>query len=92
MLNAAPVRQLLFVLAMTIRRDTSLPSDQSDEQSSGTPNDPKTIQIDGRSLAGASYGANEREQTRDLRQTDPSSDGEVADGGVSEELNDDGRE
>jgi hypothetical protein len=78
---------------MTIRRDTSLPSDQSDEESSGTSSDPRSETIDGRSLAGASYGANEREQTRDLRSTNPAAAGDVADGGVSEELDgDDGRE
>ena len=54
-------------MRMTIRTDTSLPSDQSDEESSGTPNDPKSIRLEGRSLAGASYGATEREQTEDVR-------------------------
>ncbi len=71
---------------MTIRRDTSLPSDDSDEESSGTVNDPKSITMEGRSLAGASYGTTEREQTRDLRSTNPAGAGDVADGGVSEDL------
>ncbi len=50
------------------------------------PTDPKSITIDGRSLAGASYGATEREQTRDLRSTNPGGEGDVADGGVSADL------
>ena len=33
-----------------------------------------------------SYGATEREQTEDLRRRSPQSDADVADGGVSEEL------
>ena len=33
-----------------------------------------------------SYGATEREQTEDLRRRNPQSDADVADGGVSEEL------
>lgn len=37
-------------------------------------------------LAGASYGATEREQTEDLRRPDPQADANVADGGVSEVL------
>ena len=38
------------------------------------------------SLAGTSYGATEREQTADVRRRSPSADADVADGGVSEEL------
>ena len=34
----------------------------------------------------ASYGATEREQTEDLRRRSPQADADVADGGVSEEL------
>jgi hypothetical protein len=33
-----------------------------------------------------SYGATEREQTEDLRRRNPQADRDVADGGVSEEL------
>ncbi len=33
-----------------------------------------------------SYGATEREQTEDLRRRSPQADADVADGGVSEEL------
>jgi hypothetical protein len=33
-----------------------------------------------------SYGANEREQTRDLRRRNPRGDADVAEGGVSEDL------
>ena len=39
-----------------------------------------------RDISGTSYGATEREQTRDLRRRNPRGDANVADGGVSEEL------
>jgi hypothetical protein len=39
-----------------------------------------------RDMSGASYGATEREQTEDLRRRSPQGDANVADGGVSEEL------
>jgi len=39
-----------------------------------------------RDVSGASYGATEREQTKDLRRRSPQADANVADGGVSEEL------
>ena len=54
--------------------------DQADEQ------EPASEILRGRSLEGASYGATEREQTEDLRRRNPRQDGDVADGGVSEEL------
>lgn len=46
---------------------------------------------DGRSrdMSGASYGATEREQTDDLRRRNPRGDANVADGGVSEVLEQD---
>lgn len=71
---------------MTIRTDTSLPSDQSDEESSGTPNDPKSIRLEGRSHAGASYGATEREQTDDVRSRGLAAEGNDADGGLTDDL------
>ena len=37
-------------------------------------------------ISGTSYGATEREQTEDLRRRSPQGDANVADGGVSEEL------
>ena len=37
-------------------------------------------------MSGASYGATEREQTEDVRRRNPQGDANVADGGVSEEL------
>ena len=43
----------------------------------------------GRDMEGASYGATEREQTEDLRRRSPQADANVADGGVSEELEQD---
>jgi len=39
-----------------------------------------------RDISGTSYGATEREQTRDLRRRNPRGDANVADGGVSEVL------
>jgi hypothetical protein len=47
--------------------------------------------IPGRSFAGASYAATEKEQTDDARGKNDAKAGDVADGGISEELNDDGR-
>jgi hypothetical protein len=42
-----------------------------------------------RDMSGTSYGATEREQTEDLRRRNPRDDANVADGGVSEELEQD---
>ena len=39
-----------------------------------------------RDISETSYGATEREQTKDLRRRNPRGDANVADGGVSEEL------
>ena len=39
-----------------------------------------------RDISSTSYGATEREQTKDLRRRNPRGDANVADGGVSEEL------
>jgi hypothetical protein len=39
-----------------------------------------------RDITNTSYGATEREQTRDVRRRDPRGDADVAEGGVSEEL------
>jgi hypothetical protein len=50
---------------------------------------PKRESLRGRNLEGASYGATEREQTEDLRRRNPRGDANVADGGVSEELEQD---
>ena len=57
--------------------------DQGDER------EPASETIPGRSLEGASYGATEREQTDDVRRRSPNADANVADGGVSEELEND---
>ena len=54
--------------------------DQNDER------EPASETLGGRSFEGASYGATEREQTEDLRRRNPREDADVADGGVSEEL------
>jgi len=42
-----------------------------------------------RDMAGSSYGATEREQTEDLRRRNPRGDADVANGGVSEDLEQD---
>ena len=47
---------------------------------------PTSESIEGRSLEGASYGATEEEQTRDLRRSDPQRDEDIALGGVIPEL------
>ena len=57
--------------------------DQADE------NEPRSETIPGRDFAGTSFGATEREQTDDLRRRSPQADADVADGGVSEELESD---
>jgi len=46
-------------------------------------------QQSGHRYTGASYGATEREQTEDVRSRSPSAEADVADGGVSEELEQD---
>ena len=47
---------------------------------------PTSETIGGRSLEGASYGATEEEQTRDLRRRNPQRDEDVALGGIVPEL------
>jgi hypothetical protein len=47
---------------------------------------PTNETIGGRSLEGASYGATEEEQTRDLRRRDPQRDEDIALGGIIPEL------
>ena len=59
--------------------------DQNDER------EPASETLRGRSFEGASYGATEREQTEDLRRRNPREDADVADGGVSEELEQDSK-
>jgi hypothetical protein len=51
------------------------------EQSEGAPGTGRE-----RDITNTSYGATEREQTRDVRPRDPQGDADVADGGVSEVL------
>jgi hypothetical protein len=46
----------------------------------------RTPDTDGVRDTSTSYGATEREQTEDLRRRNPQADRDVADGGVSEEL------
>ncbi|HEV7992458.1 MAG TPA: hypothetical protein VGP25_11580 [Gemmatimonadaceae bacterium] len=55
-------------------------TDRDDER------EPKSEIIPGRDLAGASYGATEREQTQDVRRRDPRAESDVDEGGVSATL------
>ena len=55
----------------------------------GDQNEPSRETQRGRDVAGASYGATEREQTEDLRRRNPRGDADVANGGVSEDLEQD---
>jgi hypothetical protein len=48
--------------------------------------EPKVENIEGRSFAGATWAANEREQTEDLRSTDPTGEEDVDLGGLSADL------
>ena len=62
---------------MANKRDRANENDAS-EHTPGTGNE--------RDISSTSYGATEREQTKDLRSRNPRGDANVADGGVSEEL------
>ena len=55
-------------------------------QSTSEASDPKVERIPGRDFAGASWAANEREQTDDLRNRDPVGESDVDMGGVSPDL------
>jgi hypothetical protein len=55
------------------------------------PDEPKSETIKGRDFAGASYAATEREQTDDLRGRNTPEEADVADGEISDVLNDDGK-
>jgi hypothetical protein len=61
---------------MSKDRDRAKDDNDANRQGPGT----------GRDMSGASYGATEREQTEDVRRRNPQADADVADGGVSEEL------
>jgi hypothetical protein len=56
------------------------------EQGSGDVQDPKEERIEGRDFAGATWAADEREQTEDLRNKDPVGEADVSDGGLSADL------
>ena len=59
------------------------------KQSDADDDEPATEQIPGRSFEGVSFAATEREQTDDVRRRNPRGDADVADGGVSEVLEQD---
>jgi hypothetical protein len=63
----------------TDRPDRNSPSSSDTARTNRDSRGPRNEQLDGRSLAGASYGATEREQTRDLRRADPGDPSSVAD-------------
>jgi hypothetical protein len=48
-----------------------MPNDRPDRQENRTDSDPRTENLGRRDFANDSYGATEREQTRDLRRADP---------------------
>lgn len=48
--------------------------------------EPKSERIPGRDFAGASWGATEREQTRDLRNRNPTEEEDVSLGALSDDL------
>jgi hypothetical protein len=48
--------------------------------------DPKVERIEGRDFAGATWAADEREQTEDLRSKDPVGEEDVSLGGLSPDL------
>lgn len=52
-------------------------------------NEPKSETIEGRSFAGASYGANEKEQTDDRRGLNDAQAGDEADGAIIESMRND---
>ena len=56
------------------------------DRNRGDQNEPPREPQRGRNAEGTSYGATEREQTEDLRRRHPREDADVADGGVSEDL------
>jgi hypothetical protein len=56
------------------------------DRNKGDLNEPSREPQRGRNVEGTSYGATEREQTEDLRRRHPREDADVADGGVSEDL------
>ena len=66
-----------------VRNDLSADRPERDDS------EPRSESIGGRDFAGASYGATEREQTRDLRLPDPAEEGEIADGGYSDAMEND---
>jgi hypothetical protein len=55
-------------------------------RTTGEPLEPKVEHIPGRDFAGASWAADEQEQTEDLRNRDPVGEADVSMGGVSPDL------
>lgn len=53
--------------------------------------DLKTSELGQRDFAGTSIAANEQEQTDDRRGKNDAEEGDIADGGISPRLNDDGK-
>jgi hypothetical protein len=74
-------REVYFTSSRQERQMTNRDRDDQKEPSRETRRD--------RDMSGASYGATEREQTEDLRRRNPRGDADVANGGVSEDLEQD---
>ncbi len=58
----------------------------NERERNGELDEHKVEHIEGRDFAGTSYAANEKEQTRDLRNKDPVGEADVSMGGVSADL------
>jgi hypothetical protein len=71
-------------------KDTMMKEDRSKPGSGPDENEPKSINLGKRDFAGTSYAANEREQTDDAKGMNSAREADIADGGISEDLNDDG--
>jgi hypothetical protein len=71
-------------MGMSIRSDSSIPNDPKDTPASAN-DEPKSEIIPGRDLGGVSYGATEREQTRDLRFRQPGPETVFGEGVLDEE-------
>jgi hypothetical protein len=72
------------------REESAMTTDRNNDplnRESFSEDEPATEHIPGRDLSGASYGATEREQTRDLRSTNPTADPD--DEGMSDDAADD---
>jgi hypothetical protein len=83
---------LVASLAGTLSKEQHMTDDKRDERGDAPDERERGSEtIPGRSFAGASYAATQQEQTDDARGKNDAKAGDVADGGISETLNDDGK-